>query len=100
MSSKNKELLEYLEKPRAIRTLLCLYKSENKGLDEVLKIIGGSKSTGMERISELQKMGLVEKKASATVNRKMLYCLEKRGKRIAEGIQKILQDFEENARDS
>lgn len=92
---RNEELLDYLEKSRAIRTLICLSKANNKGLDEVLIEIGGSKSTGMARISELLKLGLVTKKASQTEKRKMLYCLEPKGQKIAEDLQRIFTYFQE-----
>jgi len=95
MSQKSEQLLIYLEKSRAIRTLLCLYRSKSKGLDEILMEIGGSKSTGMARISELVKLGLVTKKASQTEKRKMLYCLELKGQKIAKDLQEILDQFEE-----
>jgi len=80
-----------LERPRAVRTLLCLLNAEDKGLDELLREIGGSKSTGMARIDELVRLSLVLKKASQTEKRKMLYCLNERGKRIAEQIQKTIE---------
>jgi DNA-binding MarR family transcriptional regulator len=95
MCLKSNELLVYLGKSRGVQTLLCLYKAENKGLDEVLREIGGSKSTGMERISELLKLGLVTKKASITEKRKMIYCLEPKGKQIAEHLYSIIKTFDE-----
>lgn len=95
MPRKKEDFLNYLEKPRAIRTLLCLLSSENKGLDEILKEIGGSKSTGMARISELIKLGLVVKKASQTERRKMLYCLKEKGIKIAKELQKVINSYEE-----
>jgi len=88
---KSKEFFEYLEKPRSVRTLLCLLSAENKGLDELLREIGGSKSTGMARIDELVRLGLVSKKASQTEKRKMFYILSDKGKRIAEQIQKTIE---------
>jgi len=90
MIEKGNKLIDYLEKPRAIRTLLCLLNSQNKGLDELLQSIGGSKSTGMTRISELIALGLVTKKASETEKRKMLYCLNETGVKIAREIQKVI----------
>ncbi|MHA1629635.1 MAG: hypothetical protein ACTSVS_05515 [Candidatus Heimdallarchaeota archaeon] len=93
MTKKGNKLIEYLEKPRAIRTLLCLLNSQNKGLDELLQSIGGSKSTGMARISELIALGLVTKRASETEKRKMLYCLNKTGVKIAKEIQKIIDYY-------
>jgi DNA-binding MarR family transcriptional regulator len=96
MPLKSEDILNYLEKPRSIRTLLCLAKSENKGLDEILKEIGGSKSTGMARISELMKLGLVTKKASQTERRKMLYYLEDKGIKIAKELQKIIKFYQES----
>lgn len=75
--------------------MLCLLNAENKGLDELLREIGGSKSTGMARIDELVRLGLVLKKASQTEKRKMLYCLNEKGKRTAEQIQKTIESFSE-----
>jgi len=85
----------FLEKARAIRTLLCLLRYENRGLDELLELIGGSKSTGMKRIIELIEMGLVEKKASIKESRKMLYLLTPKGKQIAQMLQKIVNSIED-----
>jgi DNA-binding MarR family transcriptional regulator len=93
LKPKGNRFFEYLEKPRAVRTLLCLLDAGNKGLDELLKDIGGSKSTGMARIDELVQLGLVLKKASQTEKRKMLYCLNEKGKRIAEQIQKTIESI-------
>lgn len=95
MPSKSEKFFNYLEKARAVHTLFCLLKSEDKGLDELLREIGGSKSTGMARISDLMKLGLVTKKASQTERRKMYYCLNHRGKKIAEYLQKVTKVIEE-----
>ena len=95
MSSKKQILLHYLEKPRAICTFLCLLEGENKGLDEILKEIGGSKSTGMARIKELIKIGFVTKKASQSESRKMFYCLEKKGKIVANILKSLLEGVDE-----
>lgn len=75
--------------------MLCLLSAENKGLDELLREIGGSKSTGMARIDELVRLGLVLKKASQTEKRKMLYCLNEKGKRLAEQIQKTIDSIDQ-----
>jgi DNA-binding MarR family transcriptional regulator len=94
LKPKSKEFSEYLERSRAIRTLLCLLNAKNKGLDELLSDIGGSKSTGMARIDELIRLGLVLKTASQTEKRKMLYCLNEKGKGVAEQIQQIIESVE------
>ena len=91
MTSKGDEFFNYLERARAVRTLSCLLKAEDKGLDEILREIGGSKSTGMARISELMELGLVTKKASQAERRKMFYCLSEKGKKIAKLIDVCLQ---------
>jgi DNA-binding MarR family transcriptional regulator len=93
LKPKSKEFFEYLEKARSVRTLTCLLNAENKGLDELLRDIGGSKSTGMARIDELIHLGLVLKRASQTEKRKMLYGLNDKGKRIAEQIQKTIESI-------
>ena len=92
MASRADEFLNYLERARAIRTLICLLKAEDKGLDEILGEIGGSKSTGMARISELMELGLVTKKASQAERRKMFYCLSEKGKKIAKLIEVCLKN--------
>ena len=75
--------------------MLCLLNAENKGLDELLREIGGSKSTGMARIDELVRLGVVLKKASQTEKRKMLYCLNEKGKKLAEQIQKTIDSIDQ-----
>jgi DNA-binding MarR family transcriptional regulator len=84
----------YLEKARAIRTLLCLLNSENKGLDEILEEIGGSKSTAMKRISELMEMNLVIKKVDPKRKRVIIYTLTEKGKKIAQKLQEIIKMME------
>lgn len=83
-----------MERPRAVRTLLCLYKNEGKGLDELLELIGGSKSTGMKRITEFMSLGLVEKKAGKE-RRKVVYYLTSRGRKVAELLEKAIKIIEE-----
>lgn len=95
MTLKTKELIDYLERKRAVRTLLCLLEGKERGLDEILRQIGGSKSTGMARISELMKLGLVEKRASQKEKRKMFYHLTTKGKKIAEELQTLLESIEQ-----
>ena len=75
--------------------MLCLLNAENKGLDELLREIGGSKSTGMARIGELVRLGLVLKKASQKEKRKMLYCLNEKGRKLAEQIQKTIDSIDQ-----
>jgi DNA-binding MarR family transcriptional regulator len=48
----------------------------------------------MARIDELVRLGLVFKKASQTEKRKMLYCLNEKGKRLAEQIQKTIDSID------
>lgn len=91
MISKGDEFFNYLERARAVRTLFCLLKAEDKGLDEILREIGGSKSTGMARISELMELGLVTKKANQAERRKMFYCLSEKGKKITKLIEECFR---------
>lgn len=95
MTLKTKEIIDYLERTRAVRTLLCLLGGKERGLDEILRQIGGSKSTGMARISELMKLGLVEKKVSQKEKRKMFYHLTTKGKKIAEKLETLLESIEQ-----
>lgn len=91
MPPKQKDLMSYLEKKRAIKTLLCLLNGTDKGLDSLLESIGGSKTTGMSRIIELVEMNLVEKKSHPNESRKMFYTLTEEGKQIAEKLREILE---------
>jgi DNA-binding HxlR family transcriptional regulator len=88
------DLLTFLQKPRAIITLLCLYHAKDEGLDMLLQKIGGSKRTGMTRINELYEMGLVTKHANEH-SRKTLYQLSEDGKKIAEKLEDILVYWKE-----
>ncbi|MHB8163607.1 MAG: hypothetical protein ACYDDV_04550 [Methanoregula sp.] len=93
MNIHSTELLNYLQKPRSILTLFCLLYNGNKGLDEVLEKIGGSKRTGMVRINELVKLGLVEKKTSLT-DRKIFYQLSEDGQKITQEIEVLLKKWD------
>jgi len=84
----------YLEKARAIRTILCLLNSDSKGLDEILEEIGGSKSTAMKRISELVEMGLAFKKLDPKRKRVVIYTLTEKGQKIAKKLQEVIQLME------
>lgn len=84
----------FLERPRAIKTFLTLLHSRDKGLDEILEEIGGSKSTGMKRIAELVELGLVEKRASQKEIRKMLYNLTEKGMELAVECEKLVKKLE------
>ena len=84
----------YLEKARAVRTILCLLNSENKGLDEILEEIGGSKSTAMKRISELVEMGLAFKKLDPKRKRVVIYTLTEKGQKIAKKLQEVIHLME------
>lgn len=91
MASTKIDFITYMERKRAIKTLLCLLDENDKGLDNLLVNIGGSKTTGMNRILELVEMGLVEKKTDPNESRKMFYRLTENGQRIAEKIGEILE---------
>jgi len=84
----------FLERPRAIRTLICLLENEGKGLDEILEAIGGSKTTGMRRIAELSELKLVEKRASPKEIRKILYSLTEEGKIAAIELRRLAEMIE------
>jgi DNA-binding HxlR family transcriptional regulator len=90
LTKKNTAIFEYLERSRALRTLLCLLDTGDKGLDQLLREIGGSKSTGMSRLDELVQLGLVTKIASPTEKRKMLYRLTSKGREVAEQLKGVL----------
>lgn len=91
-SQRINHLLAFLQRPRAIITLLCLYHARNKGLDKLLQEIGGSKRTGMTRINELHSLGLVSKHTEEH-GRKTLYRLSEDGRKIAEKLGDILDHW-------
>jgi len=49
----------------------------------------------MARIKELIKIGFVTKKASQSESRKMFYCLEKKGKIVANILKSLLEGVDE-----
>jgi len=83
------ELLCVLQRPRAIVALLCLYHAKNKGLDMLLQEIGGSKRTGMARISDFYRIGLVAKHTDEH-SRRTFYTLSEDGRQIAQKVEDIL----------
>ena len=87
------DLMNYLQKPRSILTLFCLLYNSDKGLDEVLEKIGGSKRTGMERINELVKLGLVEKQLSST-DRKIFYQFSEEGREVTQEIEVLMKKWD------
>jgi len=83
------DLLSVLQRPRAIITLLCLYHAKNKGLDMLLQEIGGSKRTGMARINDFYRIGMVAKHTDEH-SRKTFYVLSEDGRKIAEKLEDVL----------
>lgn len=82
----------FLSRPRAIETLLVLLKSgEDEGLENLLKKIGGSHSTAMQRIHELVKMGLVKKFVTPKIKRRVFYRLSSEGVKVAILIEQAVE---------
>jgi len=100
-SASNKKLLDYLQRPRAIVTLLHLLESTKQGLDYTLTQIGGSKRTGMSRINELVEMGLASKQTELAWHRRRIYVLSEDGQKIAVRLRELLNywtEFEKRRR--
>lgn len=89
-----KKFSDYLEQKRSIKTLLYLYHFGGEGLDSLLEKIGGSKATGMKRISELVELGLVEKTVDVKEKRKMIYRLTNSGLYVAKTLDQIIKKIE------
>ena len=82
-----------LERPRAIRTLVSLYESsEDTSASEVLESIGGSRTTGLNRLNDFIELGLVEKKAG---DNRTLYHLTEDGERVTEHLLEAISHIEE-----
>jgi DNA-binding MarR family transcriptional regulator len=86
---------DYLEQPRAIRTLLILFRTPSRSLDEVLVLIGGSKSTGMKRLKDLAQLGLLSKEASIHEPKRIFYRLNDKGVALAQIIIKLGENYNE-----
>jgi predicted transcriptional regulator len=82
-----------LERPRAIRTLVSLYETaEDAPASEVLESIGGSRTTGLNRLNDFIKLGLVEKQAG---DNRTLYHLTEDGERVTEHLLEAISHIED-----
>lgn len=88
-------LYDYLEQPRSVKTLLILLKNPSKSLDDVLILIGGSKSTGMKRIKELLQLGLLSKEVSVQEPKRIFYRLNNKGVTVAQILIKLGGNYNE-----
>lgn len=83
----------FLERPRAIRTLLCLYEfPEDTPVSEILDSIGGSRTTGLNRLNEFRELGLVVKRAG---DNSTFYHLTEDGEKVAEHLANAISSIEE-----
>ena len=86
------EAAELLERQRCIRTLLALLNApEECAVSDLLDHIGGSRSTGINRLDELRSAGLVQKRAG---NNRTPYTLTTDGKEVVEQLQAALQTIQ------
>lgn len=86
------EAAELLERQRSIRTLLALLNApDERTVSDLLDDVGGSRSTGINRLDELRSTGLVQKRAG---NNRTLYTLTTEGKEVAEQLQATLQTIQ------
>lgn len=91
-SMYSNDLLSVLQKPRAIVTILYLYHAKNQGLDMLLEKIGGSKRTGMARINDFYRIGIVTKRTEE-YGRKTFYVLSTEGQVIAQKLEDIVSHW-------
>lgn len=83
------EAAELLEQRRSIRTLITLLSgSGERTVSDLLDDVGGSRSTGINRLDELRSAGLVEKQAGTN---RILYTLTTEGERAAQQLCTVLQ---------
>jgi len=86
------EAAELLERQRSIRTLLALLNApDERTVSDLLNDVGGSRSTGINRLNELRSAGLVQKRAG---NNRTLYTLTAEGEEVAEQLQAALQTIQ------
>jgi DNA-binding MarR family transcriptional regulator len=90
---KKEAIYKYVEQPRAIKTLLVLNENPSKPLDNILDLIGGSKSTGMKRIKELAELGLLTKEASMKEPKRIFYKLNEKGIEISKSLIKLGEKY-------
>lgn len=75
------DAFDLIEHSRSVRVLVALLESaENAPVSEILDSVGGSKSTGINRLDELREAGLVTKQAG---DNRTIYSLTEEGEEVA-----------------
>lgn len=96
--TENDEALDLLGRPRAIRTLLCLLDSaDDTPVSDLLDAIGGSRTTGINRLDEFRDAGLVVKKAG---DNRTMYLLTDDGEAVARDLREATRRLEAIVREA
>ena len=84
---------DLIERPRAVRVLLTLLESpDDAPVSEILETVGGSKSTGINRLDEFREAGLVTKQAG---DNRTIYSLTHDGEEIAHYLADVIDIIQE-----
>jgi DNA-binding HxlR family transcriptional regulator len=87
------EVCGLLERPRTVRTLILLLEASDKTpVSELLEEVGGSRSTGINRLNELREAGLVVKRPG---DNRTLYELTDDGQTVARHLLDVVRDIQE-----
>lgn len=75
------EACDLIERPRAVRVLIALLESpDDAPVSAILEGVGGSRSTGINRLDEFRDAGLVTKRAG---DNRTIYSLTEDGEEVA-----------------
>ena len=82
--------IEILEKSKAVEVLIRLHEKKEAGLVElVMAISGGSTSTVVNRLMEMENAGLVEEEREAKFGGRRLFRLTEKGKKVAKRLVEV-----------
>lgn len=74
------EACDLIERPRAVRMLVALLETPNDApVSDLLEAVGGSRSTGLNRLEEFREAGLIEKRAG---HNRTIYSLTDLGEEV------------------
>lgn len=88
------EACDLLERPRAVRVLISLLESpDDAPVSVILEDVGGSRSTGINRLNELREAGLVTKRAG---DNRTIYSLTPDGEEVARHLVTVINTIEDS----
>lgn len=91
------DVYDLIERPRSVRVLIALLESpEDAPVSEILEGIGGSRSTGINRLDEFRESGLVIKQAG---DNRTIYSLTENGEKVARHLVNVIEIIQGDSND-